>query len=36
MNPGVAVPYHQGDSDPQVVVDMLADTEIDVRVLELP
>jgi len=36
MNPAVAVPYHQGDSDPQIVGDMLADTEIDVRVLELP
>lgn len=36
IDPTVAVPYHQGDSDPQVVADMLADTEIDVRVLELP
>jgi L-ascorbate metabolism protein UlaG (beta-lactamase superfamily) len=34
--PTVAVPYHQGESDPQVVADLLADTEIDVRVLELP
>jgi len=34
--PAVAVPYHQGESDPQVVADMLADTEIDVRVLQLP
>lgn len=36
ISPAVAVPYHQGDSDPQVVADMLADTDIDVRVLELP
>src|SRR5690606_20558112 len=34
--PAVAVPYHQGDSDPQVVADLLADTDIDVRVLALP
>ncbi len=34
--PTVAIPYHQGDSDPQVVADLLADTDIDVRVLELP
>lgn len=34
--PTVAVPYHQGDSDPQVVADLLADTDIDVRVLALP
>ena len=36
MNPRVAVPYHQGDSDPQVVADALADTDIDVEVLSLP
>lgn len=36
INPTVAVPYHQGESDPQVVADLLADTEIDVRVLALP
>lgn len=35
MNPTVAVPYHQGDSDPQIVAHMLADSEIDVRVLQL-
>lgn len=34
--PAVAVPYHQGESDPQVVADLLTDTDIDVRVLELP
>src|SRR5690606_27443930 len=34
--PTVAIPYHQGDSDPQVVADLLADTDIDVRVLEPP
>lgn len=34
--PAVAVPYHQGDSDPQVVADLLADTDIDVTVLALP
>ena len=36
LNPEVAIPYHQGDFDPQIVADMLADTNIDVRVLELP
>lgn len=36
MNPRVAVPYHQGESDPQTVADLLEDTEIDVRVLSLP
>ncbi len=36
ISPAVAVPYHQGDSDPQVVADLLADTDIDVRVLDLP
>src|SRR5690606_12337200 len=34
--PAVAVPYHQGESDPQVGADTLADTETDVRVLQLP
>ena len=34
--PTIAVPYHQGDSDPQLVADILADTDIDVRVLQLP
>ena len=34
--PAVVVPYHQGESDPQVVADALADTDIDVRVLALP
>lgn len=32
----VAVPYHQGEADPQVVADLLADSGIDVRVLALP
>ena len=36
LNPEVAIPYHQGDFDPQIVADMLADTDIDVKVLELP
>ena len=36
LNPEVAIPYHQGDFDPQIVADRLADTNIDVRVLELP
>lgn len=36
IDPAVAVPYHQGGSDPQVVADLLADTEMDVRVLDLP
>ena len=34
--PEIAIPYHQGESDPQVVADLLADTDIEVRVLELP
>lgn len=36
MAPRVAVPYHQGDSDPNVVAVLLADTPIEVRVLPLP
>ena len=36
LSPEVAVPYHQGESDPQVVADLLADTDIEVKVLELP
>ena len=36
LSPQVAIPYHQGDFDPQIVADMLADTNIDVKVLELP
>lgn len=36
LNPEIAIPYHQGDFDPQIVADMLADTDINVRVLELP
>ena len=36
LSPEVAVPYHQGDFDPQLVADRLADTDIDVKVLELP
>jgi len=35
IHPKVAVPYHQGDYDPQVVADALRDTDIDVRVLPL-
>lgn len=35
IDPTVAVPYHQGEFDPQVVADVLADTDIDVRVLPL-
>ena len=36
LNPQIAIPYHQGDSDPQIVADLLADTSIEVRVLPLP
>lgn len=36
LNPDIAVPYHQGESDPQIVADLLADTDIEVRVLSLP
>jgi L-ascorbate metabolism protein UlaG (beta-lactamase superfamily) len=32
--PKVVVPYHQGDADPQVLVNMLANSGIDVRVLD--
>ncbi|HKI55874.1 MAG TPA: MBL fold metallo-hydrolase [Trueperaceae bacterium] len=35
IHPKVAVPYHQGDFDPQIVADALRDTDIDVRVLPL-
>jgi len=35
IHPKVAVPYHQGDYDPQIVADALRDTDIDVRVLPL-
>ena len=31
--PEVVVPYHQGESDPQVVADALAGSGIEVRVL---
>lgn len=36
LAPRIAVPYHQGDADPQIVADRLADTDIDVRVWALP
>jgi L-ascorbate metabolism protein UlaG (beta-lactamase superfamily) len=36
LGPEIAIPYHQGDSDPQIVADLLADTDIDVKVLDLP
>lgn len=36
LNPQIAIPYHQGEFDPQIVADLLADTDIDVKVLELP
>ncbi len=36
LNPEIAIPYHQGESDPQIVADLLADTSIEVRVLALP
>lgn len=36
IHPQVAVPYHQGDFDPQIVADALRGTDIDVRVLPLP
>lgn len=35
VSPAVVVPYHQGDSDPQVVKDLLENSGIDVRVLDL-
>ena len=36
LAPQIALPYHQGQSDPQVVADLLADSGIEVRVLVLP
>ncbi len=36
ISPAVVVPYHQGESDPQIVADALEGSGIDVRVLELP
>lgn len=36
ISPAAVVPYHQGESDPQVIADALADTDIDVRVIALP
>lgn len=36
LNPKVAIPYHQGDSDPQVVADLLEGSGIEVEVLTLP
>lgn len=35
LRPEIAIPYHQGDSDPQVA-DLLADSGTEVRVLALP
>ncbi|MEJ2667992.1 MAG: MBL fold metallo-hydrolase [Deinococcales bacterium] len=35
IHPRVAVPYHQGDFDPQIVADALRDTDIKVYVLPL-
>jgi L-ascorbate metabolism protein UlaG (beta-lactamase superfamily) len=35
VSPQVVVPYHQGDSDPQVVADLLRNSGIEVRVLDL-
>jgi L-ascorbate metabolism protein UlaG (beta-lactamase superfamily) len=36
IKPKIFVPYHQGESDPQKVADLLKDSGIDVRVLKLP
>lgn len=36
LSPEVAIPYHQGESDPQVVADLLENSSTEVRVLELP
>jgi len=30
--PGILYPYHFGDTDPQLLLDLLKDTKIDVRV----
>lgn len=35
IHPRIAVPYHQGDSDPEVVAERLRHTDIDVRVFHL-
>ena len=36
ISPGVVVPYHQDESDPQVVADALEGSGIEVQVLALP
>ncbi len=36
MQPEIAVPYHQGESNPQIVADLLTPSDVEVRVLELP
>ena len=36
LNPQIAIPYHQGESNPQVVADLLMNSGVEVRVLELP
>ena len=36
MQPEVAVPYHQGESEVQIVSELLTPSSIDVRILDLP
>lgn len=36
MNPEIAIPYHQGGGDPQIVADMLQNSDIDVQIYALP
>lgn len=36
ISPAVVIPYHQGESDPQIVADALEGSGIEVRVLALP
>ena len=36
MQPEVAVPYHQGESEAQIVFELLTPSSIDVRILDLP
>lgn len=35
FNPGILYPYHYGDTDPALVVDLLKDTDIEVRIRKM-
>jgi len=35
FNPGILYPYHYGDTDPALIVDLLKDTDIEVRIRKM-